>query len=124
IGVESVSSRQTKKIRDTEHVICWFESRTSYKISKPPNLPSKLGLEAEDLYIHGHAQGRYQAWRCTGLGPPKWIPLPQGTKRKLPGLKEPRHFVLTAKGLPSWVLSSSLDRAYKGVKTEALRSTS
>lgn len=115
IDVGCVEERKLRKIRNTNIVLAWFASRSTFKIHQPPPLPA---AREHDLFIHTYAPYKHQIWRLRTTQPPQWETIVEGASSLTPGDAENRVFVVTKQGQPAWVLPGTVGRLYKGVQIE------
>lgn len=115
VDVGCVEERKLRKIRDTNIVLAWFASRSTFKIRQPPPLPA---VREHDLFIHTYAPNQHQIWRLRTTQPPQWETIVEGASSLGPGVAENRVFIVTKQGQPAWVLPETVGRLYKGVQIE------
>lgn len=109
VDLSAVSERKRRLIRETQTDIFYFTSMGSGRIRSPPPIPRDHGVEVDDLYIHVN-QAHNQAWQCKSIEPKiVWSPLDE-QKAQITQDGQVRHFRITATGLPSWVVPSTLQK--------------
>ena len=110
-------------MRGLEQHIAWFEGAGNTPIREPPLLPPTSGIEPFDLFLHRiPAKGDVQAWRWEPQSSDSidmtWRKLTIGKELKVPGLNQPRIFVLTEQGKPSFVTPGTIERRYNNMETD------
>lgn len=114
----SVFKRKMKKMRQTDIVVSWFNSvgPKLYNTSAIPTSQFPPGLQEGDFLIHSYDESkRRQVWRWeTGVGMTAclWVPFQVGDARQIAVGEEPRRFVLSQLGTPTWVKNHTFKRFY------------
>ncbi|KAK7680743.1 hypothetical protein QCA50_016051 [Cerrena zonata] len=114
---EHISRRQSMKMRNRDHWIYWFASKSNEKLLSPPPAPwpTDRGLHHQDLFLHHVGNGIPQAWRYVESGKHdegRWDRLTIGGKIEVPGLDGERIFVVNKQGKPSFVLQGTVAKLY------------
>ena len=97
--------------------ICWYDSVAAAMLVIPP-LSAIRGAQEGDLFIHKYGSKdriEKQVWRwerIVGTEDLSWVPLEVGDARQIIADEDPRRFVLTNEGQPSWVKAKTLNRFY------------
>ena len=104
-------------MRNQNYWVHWFEVDNGETTHIPPPMPwpKSKGLHDYDLYLQrGEEDEVVKAWRYTPseTGTGKWVRIKVGAEVDVPGLKDPRIFVINKLGRPSYVLKGTVAKLY------------